>query len=197
MYHLVWKWASKKHKRWGKKLIAETYFLSEEPDNESMSGKRKKKKYKKTKNVKWVFHGITKNKSRYNAGKHKTIYLVDVGHISQLLASKHFILPKNLSHIHGYHKDYMKLITLNTNLNFKSVGINSSFKQRLFKKQNNLCVHCGESLLTSEGCYGDYNLHIHHINPIFKGGSRNSISNMVLLHSWCHFEIDHKNEGAK
>ena len=73
--------------------------------------------------------------------KDKTIYLVDVSNISQLLSSKHFILPKNLLSVHGYHHNYMKLVTFNTNLNFKSAGLDSSLKQRLLNKQNKFCIH--------------------------------------------------------
>ena len=112
-----------------------------------------KKKYLKFKNTKWVFHGKSKSKSRYNIRKSKTISLVDVSNISQLLSSKHFVLPKNLQPIHGYHPNYMKLVTFNTNLKFKSAGLNSSFKQCLLKRQNNLCPYCYESLSESEKVY--------------------------------------------
>lgn len=53
----------------------------------------------------------------------------------------------------------MKLVNHNTNVNFKAGSIHSSFKERLLKRQNNLCVHCNESLLDSEGIYGNQNLH--------------------------------------
>lgn len=151
----------------------------------------------KIKNVKWVFHGRVKSESRYNTGKHKTIYLVDVANMSQLLSSKYFILPKKLLKIHGYHTEYMQLVTFSTNLKFKSAGVDPFFKQRLLAKQNNLCTHCKEPLLTSDGFYGESNVHIHYIKPIFKGGLRDIISNTVLLHSWCYYEIEHKNESAE
>ena len=202
LYRLTWKWAKKKHKRWGKKAIANTYFLRKieikKNSSEAENPKRaknvlKKSKYSKFKNTKWVFHGKSSRKSRYHLNKSKIIYLVDVSNISQLLSSKYFILPKNIQQIHGYHPNYMKLVTFNTNLKLKSAGLNSSFKERLLKKQNNLCSYCNESLSESESVYGTNMLHIHHIEPIFKGGSRNDISNMELLHSWCHYKIDHKN----
>ena len=202
LYRLTWKWSKRKHKRWGKKAIANTYFLrkpeieknsSESQNPETEKNALKKQKYLKFKNTKWVFYGKSKSKSRYNVRKSKMIYLVDVSNISQLLSSKHFVLPKNLQPIHGYHPNYMKLVTFNTNLKFKSAGLNSSFKQCLLKRQNDLCPYCYESLSESEGLYGTNPLHIHHIKPIFKGGSRDDISNMELLHSWCHYEIDHKN----
>ncbi len=194
LYRLVWKWASRKHRRWSRKLIAKTYFLTIDLTNDK-SESSKAESYKKFKNTKWVFHGSVKNKSRYNINNNKTVYLVDVTNITQLLSSKHYVLPKNLLNIHGYHLNYMRLLTFSTNLKFKSAGLDSSFKQRLLAKQNNLCVHCEEPLITSDSSYGDA-IHIHHIEPIYKGGSSNSITNMVVLHSWCHYDIDHKNESA-
>lgn len=142
-----------------------------------------------------MFHGIARKESRYHKGKPKTVYLVDVNNISQLLSSKFYILPKKHLTIHGYHSDYMKLVSHNTNVNFKTSGIHSSFKERFLKRQNNLCPHCNESPLDSEGLYENQNLHIHHINPIYRGGTSNKISNIVLLHSWCHRDINHKNFG--
>lgn len=194
VYRLTWKWASRKHRRWGRKLIAKTYFLTKDLDNDE-STSPKAESYKKFKNTIWVFRGVTKHKSRYNSDKTKTIYLVDVTNITQLLSSKHYILPKNLLNIHGYSPDYMRLITFSTDLKFKSAGVDSSFKQRLLNKQNNLCTHCGEPFTLSDSFYGDA-VHIHHIKPTYKGGSSNSITNMVLLHSWCHYDIDHRNESA-
>ena len=179
IYRLTWKWACRKHKRWGRKLIADNYFLMKIPDTSDVH--YKKVSCSRFKNRKWVFHGTVNKKSRYNVGKNKIIYLVDVSNISQLLASKCYILPKKYLTIHGYHLEYMKLVTHSTNVNFKTGGIYSSFKERLLKKQNNLCAHCKESLVNSKGLYGNQNLHIHHLEFIYKGRSRNSISNMVLL----------------
>jgi RNA-directed DNA polymerase len=193
-YRLTWMWACRKHKRWGRKVIANKYFLRKILSTGDV--RLKGGSYSKFKNRKWVFHGTVNKKSRYNAGKDKIIYLVDVSNISQLLASKCYILPKKYVSIHGYHPDYMKLATHQTNVIFKTGGKYSSFKERLLKKQNNFCSQCKELLVNSEGLYGYQNLHIHHLEPIYKGGSRNSVSNMVLLHSWCHYDIDHKDLGA-
>lgn len=63
LYHLVWKWAHNKHKNWGKKLIANTYFLNKNGANS--------KTFNKFKNVKWVFHGSVNAKSRYNRSAKK------------------------------------------------------------------------------------------------------------------------------
>jgi hypothetical protein len=89
----------------------------------------------------------------------------------------------------------MDLVTFSTNLRLKSAGVGLFFKQRLLAKQNNLCIHCGEPFTLSNSLYGDA-VYIHHVKPIYKGGSSNSITNMVLLHPWCHYDIDHQNESA-
>jgi len=187
LYHLVWKWAHHKHRRWGKKQIAATYFLDQiydETDKSKIVG------YNKFKRTKWTFHG--KIKSRYNPETFKKIYLVNITTISQLISSKIYIIPKNIEHVHAYHPYYMKLLDFNANVNLKAMGINSSFRDKLLKKQNYLCDHCGLSLHSSvidSDQYLGENLHIHHKNPIYKGGATNKIKNMALIHVWCHKDL--------
>jgi len=123
---LSWKWVSRKHKRWGRKLIANTYFLI---NLDFLKVHFRKVKYSKFKNRKWVFHGIVKEKSVYHKDKPKIRYLVDVSNISQFLSSKLYILPQKYLGIYGYHSDYMKLVNHNTNVIFKVGGIHSSFKE--------------------------------------------------------------------
>lgn len=130
IYHLVWKWAHNKHRRWGKKRIASFYFLTHQQTEKNVN--RKRIEYTMIKNVKWVFHGFANQDSRYG-GKVKSRYLVDVGNSNQLLSSKHYIIPKKLLHVHAYHPDYMKMVEFNANNNFKAMGLNSSFKIKLLK----------------------------------------------------------------
>ena len=59
LYHLCWKWAHKKHPKWGRKSIARMYFLK--LDKERMA----KRKYETSSstlihNVRWAFRGITR-----------------------------------------------------------------------------------------------------------------------------------------
>jgi len=65
---------------------------------------------------------------------------------AQLISSKFYIIPKNIEHVHAYHPDYIKLLDFNANVNLKAMGINSSFRDKLLKKQNYICDHCGLSL---------------------------------------------------
>lgn len=131
IYRLSWEWASKKHKLWGRKLIANKYFLI---NLGSFKVHCSKVKYLKFRNRKWVFHGIVKKKSRYYKSKSKTIYLVDVNDVSQLLSSKFYILPEKYLNIHGYRLDYIKLIGRNREVNPKAGGIDRSFKECLLKR---------------------------------------------------------------
>jgi RNA-directed DNA polymerase len=185
IYHLVWKWAHLKHRRWGKRLIANTYFLNKSYNNS--------KNYNKFKNVKWVFHGSVNKNSRYNPEKKKTIYLVNVSSSTKLLSSKNYIIPNNLINIHGYHPEYHKLIEFNSNINFKAMDTYAYFKEKLLKRQNNLCGYCSKPLYFTESDKIIYNeLHIHHIKPISEGGSTKNITNMMIIHSWCHKDIHSK-----
>lgn len=190
LYNLVWRWAHRKHRRWGRIAIAKRYFLTIKDDSEI----KKNPLFVKIKNTKWVFHDTISHKSRYNKDVNKSIYLINPSMSTQLLTARLYIIPKDLINIHAYHKDYMKLVEFGTNLNFKAQGVNGPLKDKLLKRQNNICTHCEESLIASVGKYE--NIHIHHINPIMKGGSRNKIDNMQLIHSWCHKDIHRRNESV-
>jgi RNA-directed DNA polymerase len=54
--------------------------------------------------------------------------------------------------------------------------------QRIIRKQQANCLHCGESLFNGE------EVHIHHKTPRAQGGS-NLVSNLVALHMVCHLQL--------
>jgi RNA-directed DNA polymerase len=54
--------------------------------------------------------------------------------------------------------------------------------QRIIRKQQAKCPHCGQSLFNGE------DVHIHHKRPRAKGGS-NLVSNLVALHMVCHLQL--------
>jgi RNA-directed DNA polymerase len=62
-------------------------------------------------------------------------------------------------------------------------------KQKLAKRQKNLCRECGESL------FNDEELHVHHLLARSKGG-KDSYSNLALVHLLCHQHIHAKTERA-
>lgn len=169
LYRLCWKWAQKKHPKWGKKTIAHKYFRS----NTTF------------KNRTWVFHGITAKLSRYHSqgrNEGKKIYLVDPSNIVSSVCATKFNIPKNLLNIHAFHKDYLKILEYKSKTNLLSIGKYESYKSKLFKKQNGVCAVCKKIISIEDA-------NIHHIIPISEGGNASRLTNMILIHLWCHKEI--------
>ena len=78
-----------------------------------------------------------------------------------LVFSKEYIILEKIINIHGYHKDYHKLIEFNTNTNFKTTDIHALFKEKLLKRQNNLITINNDEGKTIKFNYPD-------INKVFK-----------------------------
>lgn len=120
LYSFCWKWCQKKHPRWGKKVIAETYFKSKTTDGRSIKIKKRA----------WTFKGITKTNSRYNDSKTgKTTYLQDPTTFA-ILPAKDYIIPQTMINTHAFSEDYMKLVNLAANTSMKSTGINATLKEK-------------------------------------------------------------------
>jgi group II intron reverse transcriptase/maturase len=200
VYKMCWKWAHKKHKRWGKKKIAEFYFLTKQKKKLSDSKNteysetkthKKKQKFQKTKNLKWSFHGAVKSKARYSKSskKSKTIHLYNIVEKGSTVSALTYCVPQNLRKIHAYHLDISKFIEWGVKANQKSMGPFSNIKSALYKKQKGLCFICNNPFNEQE--LFNNKTHIHHILPISKGGSPDSKKNMALVHPLCHKSIDH------
>jgi RNA-directed DNA polymerase len=170
LYNLVWQWAKSKHPKWGKKSIARIYFLGEG----AFKGR------------KWTFRGMTHKPSRYGDNKGgKYTYLIDPTIVVNTVSAIKFIIPNALLPIHGYHRDYLNLIECQTKNNLMSLGKHESFKGKLYKIQKGICTMCNKPLLV-DIILKTGTLHIDHIKPISEGGSKSKISNMRLIHIWCH-----------
>jgi RNA-directed DNA polymerase len=59
------------------------------------------------------------------------------------------------------------------------------FRAEIYKKFNNLCPTCGESLFNGE------KVELHHIEPIRRGGKYNLL-NIQPLHQMCHQQVTNK-----
>lgn len=178
LYKLCWKWARRKHRRWGLKRIATEYFL--------------RKNKAKFKGRAWAFRGQTWSKSRYkdNLSEGKSIFLINpVGEIDTLsmFSAK---LENKLKHIHGYHQNVSKVEEFLTNQKIQNKKKHNTLKDKLFAKQKGVCSFCRKTIESIEG--GD--VEIHHKVAISKKGSRSSIKNMELLHKSCHYEY-HNEHG--
>ena len=112
---MVWKWAYKKHKSWGKK-IANYYFLNEKSDDKDnfqiqiLSRMRKyKKKYK---GLIWVFSKVLKTKLCHfkNKKNEKRNYLYSVIKEKITISALIYNIPVALRKIYAYHPQRLKLI---------------------------------------------------------------------------------------
>jgi len=135
LYNMIWSWCIKKHKRWGRIKLAEMYFKTKTEDN----------KYTKFKNRLWVFHGKTTQISHYK-NRTKVIHLQDPTNTSTILASKNYIIPAKINHIHAWSMEVNKLIGFQTQLNLKAGGLHSTLKDKLMKRQKGICIICNNAI---------------------------------------------------
>lgn len=201
LYRLMWLWMRKKHPTLGKINLAKMYFLrslidldltkiyenSPIPENYiSKDG------YLKFKNYKWTFYGLSKNKSRFSNRKETRTALLQnpVAGASIIAAIKH-LLPEELKSVHAFDNPSLvnKIIQFKLNLAIISTPKTPTLKEKLFKAQKGLCSMCNKAI---DHEYLHYNsVHIHHINPIKKGGTKFALRNLTLVHSWCHRKHKH------
>lgn len=188
VYMMIWRWAHKKHKKWGKNKIAEFYFLTRQSETKVH---KRKHKFQKTRNLKWSFHGTAKSKSRYTESsiKKKSIHLVNINEKGLTISALSFRVPQNLRRIHAYHPDINKFIEWTMKANLKALVPFSHKKTKLYRKQNGFCFVCKKPFNEQE--LFNNNSYIHHIIPISKGGSPSSEKNLALVHPLCHNSIDH------
>ena len=176
LYKLCWRWAQKKHPKWGKKRIAINYFLGEG----SFKGR------------KWNFRGSTLSNSRFtNSEEGKKTYLIDPTVVVNTVSGIKFNIPDRIKDIHAYDKNYLKLVEFQTQTNFLTLGKEESYKGKLYKSQKGICVICSKPLIVDSYLkFG--NLHLDHIQPISEKGSKTSMKNLRLIHIWCHQGIHGK-----
>lgn len=146
----------------------------------------------KFKNRTAVFHGMTLKNSRYtDSDSGKTNYLLDPFDFP-ILAANNYNFPNNLKSIHAYDPNYLKLIQFNVDNQIKAMGKFDSIKEKLFKKQKGICIICNNYIHIDN--IHSTELHIDHIIPILKKGRKSAISNMRLLHKYCHVK-HHRSSG--
>lgn len=141
--------------------------------------------------MKWSFHGIAKSISRYakSSIKNKPIHLFNINEKGLTISALSYSVPQNLRKIHAYHPDINKFIEWTVKANQKALGLFSNRKTKLYHKQKGLCFVCKKPFNEQE--LFNNNTHIHHIMPIFRGGSPSSEKNLALVHPLCHKSLDH------
>jgi len=170
LYKLCWKWAKRKHGKWGRKRIASTYFLR--PNRTKFKGRV------------WAFRGHTFKNSRYkdtNSGKFA--YLINPIADIETLSMFDVKLENKLKHIHGYHEKVKDVKAFIAKQRIKNTWKHKSLKEKLFNIQKGVCSYCQKIIELNKE-----DIQIHHKFAISKGRSRSSVKNMELLHKSCHFE---------
>jgi RNA-directed DNA polymerase len=214
LYNMTWNWARKKHPTLGKKKLALMYFLRKKAhqmdvvDNNSplpesleptgpevpVCGERSTKddKFIKFKNTKWTFHGISRTESRYSKTTEKTriAYLLKPTDSSPILTATKYILPLTLRLVHAFHPKIDELIKFKLGLSLLSSPKTPTLKEKIFKSQKGICGLCSNPI-DFESLHLN-TVHIHHIEPIKKGGNKFKLSNLTITHSWCHHKHKHK-----
>jgi RNA-directed DNA polymerase len=188
LYHLTWKWAKKKHPRWGKRSVANMYFLKLKSDQRKWKDLSQAIPFKGTR---WTFRGLTKKNSHFkdqeNVGKAN--YLLNPSSANTIQSSLNYRMSSKLIKIHAFHEEYMKLIEFANKNNLLAQGKYSSFKEKLLKKQENECTICHSVISLYHFSQGS--VHIHHTVPVHRKGAKADIRNMQLVHSWCHRTVNH------
>ena len=196
LYRLIWLWMRKKHPTLGKRNLAKMYFLRTKADlnpkeieenSPIIESTVSKDGYSKFKNYKWTFYGTSNTKSRYSREKEtRTAFLLNpIGGSAIVAAIKH-LLPEELKVSHAFYDPIIveRLIRLKLNISLISTPKSPTLKEKLFKTQKGLCSMCNKIINPD---YLHYNsIHIHHIEPIKKGGTKFALNNLTLTHSWCH-----------
>jgi len=213
LYNMTWNWVRKKHPTLGKKKLALMYFLIKKvnqrdviDDNSPLpepleptevevpvceQRSTKNDKFIKFKNKKWTFHGISRTESRYSktTGKTRIAYLLQPTDSSPIIYATKYVLPLTLRLVHAFHPKIDELIKFKLGLSLVSTPKTPTLKEKIFKSQKGLCGLCNnpidfESLHLKT-------VHIHHIEPIKKGGNKIKLSNLTITHSWCHHKHKH------
>lgn len=124
--------------------------------------------------MKWVFRGRTLRTSIYNDNHEgKFIELLNPTKIIATLSASRYRLPLELEDIHAFHPDCSQIIEFNQKIQFTAIKDTPTLKSKLLSKQKGLCFECKTSLFTETGEFNyDGSLHIHHIKPREKGGSK-------------------------
>nr|YP_010121826.1 hypothetical protein KQ509_mgp04 [Monilinia fructicola]QRF72202.1 hypothetical protein [Monilinia fructicola] len=196
LYRLMWLWMRKKHPTLGKKDLTNMYFLRRDNNTDPnklidespiLENSTTKDGFLKFKNYKWTFYGISNTKSRYTDKKEsRTAFLQNPVAGSPVVAAIKHLLPEELKAINAFDDAVIveKLARFKLNLSIISSPKTPTLKEKLYKTQKGLCTMCNK--IIDYDYIHNNSVHIHHIEPIKKGGNKFALKNLTLVHSWCH-----------
>lgn len=99
---------------------------------------------------------------------------------SPIVAAIKHLLPEELKAVNAFDDTIMveRLIKLKLNVSLISTPKTPTLKEKLFKLQKGLCSLCYKTINPDYLHYN--NVHIHHIEPIKKGGTKFALKNLAL-----------------
>jgi Group II intron, maturase-specific domain/HNH endonuclease len=201
LYLSCWRWIYKKHPKGNKRDMARRYFLKKSANTKTGEENLSYPSYNhvdtlvpdkflKVKNRTWVFRGESKSENRFrDEVKYRTSYLQNPTNVSPIVYARKYQLPIELRSIHAFHKDIERIKECKLKVNLLESAKTPSLKDKLFRIQKGLCSICDRPI-NFEMLHENY-CHIHHINPIVKGGSKFIVKNLTITHAWCHRKLNH------
>lgn len=171
----------------GKKRLAKIYLLRSRDSADlgnitEDSPITSKDGYLKFKNYKWTFYGLSKTKARYsNVTETRTAFLLNP--TGPIIAAIRHSIPEELKTIHAFEDPALvnKLLKIKLRLSLISSPKTPSLKEKLFKSQKGICSMCNK-IINFDSLHYNY-VHIHHIEPIKRGGNKFALNNLTLVHS--------------
>lgn len=128
-----------------------------------------------------MLYGESEEESIYDKTDSKRIaYLLNPVNCYPIMATSKYLLPAKLRDVNAFDNRISETIAFKLRLSLASSPKTPTLKEKLFKLQAGKCSMC-EKMIDFD--YLHYNTtHIHHIEPIKKGGNKFAIKNLTLTH---------------
>lgn len=174
-----------KHPRTSKGNLAKMYFLRTKENKVNVQTVNptdaiQADEFLKYKNRTWVFHGLSKDKTRFGDSR-RIFFLQNPTNVSNIISARKYMLPKALRDIHAFHEKFHLVEENRLAVALLATDKLPTLKDKLFNKQKGKCMLCDKEI-ELDLLHTEYT-HVHHIKPISKGGNKYVIKNLGLTHN--------------
>lgn len=129
-----------------------------------------------------MLYGKSSQDSRYKNEKVQRIaYLLNPVNTFPVLATVKYLLPTELRNVNAFDERITETIMFKLKLTLTTSAKTPTLKEKLYKLQKGQCSMCNR-IIEFENLHFN-TVHIHHINPIKKGGDKLTLKNLALTHS--------------
>lgn len=103
--------------------------------------------------------------------------------VSPIVAAIRHLLPEEFKTVNAFDDAVIveKIARFKLNLSIISSPKTPTLKEKLYKTQKGVCSMCNK-IIDSEYIHNN-SVHIHHIDPIKKGGNKFAYKNLTIVHS--------------